>query len=876
MPPPDPVAALARGVTVVTPNNRVARTLIARHDAAMARAGKRAWTAARALPWSVWVESLWREALEAGVAPPDRRVLSPAEAHFLWQRLVRTDAVVIDVGGTAALAAQAWELVHAYGTGGESWRAWRDPSGERSDAGAFAAWAERYRRELDMLPAFDDATLADAVCGWALRVRAWDRRPVLLAGFIELSPQQERLCAALAAAGMQIAAAAAPQAGAQPWRSSPATPRDELRAALTWARTQAEEAPDRFIGIAVPDLAVQRDDVRAIAEDVLCPALQVPGNASAPRPYTIAAGEPLAQSPMIAAALACVTLAHGALARAEAASLARSPYWSGPWEERAACERAWIEEGRGAVTWSDFAAAMPRSTAVQLRAAIEGYLLRAQAPSAWAAQWRALLAACGWPANADLQGAGYEARQSWERVLDAFRRLDQIEPVVTAGEAPALLRELAQRTAFLPGTAPVAIAIVPLADAAALAFDALWVSGLSAQRWPPAPQPNPLLPLAWQRDRRVPRATPERELAHAQLVTERLARAAPLVVMSAPAAVEDYESAPSALVDSRWPVLDIGTVPDDSARRVARTKDLEAVRDDRAPPYARASAPGGAGTVDDQSTCPFRAMARRRLGAEAWPDSYEALSYAERGQLVHATMAAFWRDVRTHAALMALDADALAARVRKAADSARAELPRERWRALPPVIATSEVERIAGIAMEWIAKCERPRPPFEVALVEEKVQASLSGLTFRLKLDRVDKLRDGRAAIIDYKTGAVDGPARWFAPRPRAPQLGMYAIALRAQDPPIDVGAVAYAQLKAGSIKVEGLVSDLSAWDALDDAARLTEPRGWPAVAAWWERRLPEIVAEFRDGIATVTPRDAPACCRACRLYSLCRIGEQE
>jgi len=54
----------------------------------------------------------------------------------------------------------------------------------------------------------------------------------------------------------------------------------------------------------------------------------------------------------------------------------------------------------------------------------------------------------------------------------------------------------------------------------------------------------------------------------------------------------------------------------------------------------------------------------------------------------------------------------------------------------------------------------------------------------------------------------------------------------------------------------------------------LRDPSGWPAIEAWWEQRLPQIAAEFRDGVASVTPRDAPACCRACHLQPLCRIGE--
>ena len=877
MPPLHPDAALAAGVTVVTPNNRLARALIAQHDAAMLRARKRTWTAARALPWSVWAASLWREALESGAAPPEIRLLSEAEARYLWTRIVQEDTAVaaglVDVQGAADSAFEAWSLMNAWGAGGESWRAWRSEPDE-SDVGAFARWAERYRRELERLRAYDIATLPDAIRAWAPRVPAWHGREVALAGFLELSPQQDRLHESLAAAGMKLAPATPRQANSDVRRATGATPRDELRAALEWARALAEESPDRFIGIAVADLAAQRDEVRALADDVLCPALQLPGNARSPRPYSLSLGAPLAEHPMVAAALGLITLAHSAVPRGNAAALARSPFFAGAWFGRAMCERAWIDEGRTLISWSDFAVAMPSAVAAQLRGAVESLSLRAQAPAGWVAQWRTLLDRCGWPGAAPLEGARYETRQAWERLLDAFAGIGHVEPRMTGAQAPAILRGMAGRTVFQPESPRAAIGIMGTLEAAALDFDALWVVGLSAQRWPPPPQPNPMLPLAWQRERGVPRSSADRELAFARLVTARLASNALHVVMSAPAAIEDYPMAPSALIEASWPSFTPPSMRPATATQLAAARDIEAIVDDRAPVFAIPLAPGGAGTIAAQSTCPFKAMAERRLRVAPWPGGFEALSYQERGQIVHAMMAAFWLDVRSHAALVALDDAALVSRIDKAAETARDSLRAERWRLMPAVVAEAEVARIAQIARDWIDKFERPRPPFTVARVEEKAEATLAGLTFRLKLDRVDTLADGRAAIIDYKTGAVDNPRSWFAMRPRSPQLGVYALALRSQVPPLELAAVAYARLKAGDIAVLGVTSERELWQSLIDAGTLRDPSGWDEIQSWWERRLPELAAEFRDGVASVTPRDAPGCCRACNLQPLCRISE--
>jgi len=240
---------------------------------------------------------------------------------------------------------------------------------------------------------------------------------------------------------------------------------------------------------------------------------------------------------------------------------------------------------------------------------------------------------------------------------------------------------------------------------------------------------------------------------------------------------------------------------------------------------------------------------------------------------VHATMATFWRDLRTHAALQALDAAALEQRIGAAVASARGAVAATRWRLLPPAVAVAESARIARISATWISGLELPRPAFVVAHVEWSTSVTLSGLTLRLQLDRVDALPDGGRVIIDYKTGHVDAPKTWFAMRPRAPQLGLYALALRGGDAASALRAVAYAKLKAGEIAVLGLAADAAAWPALTDVAKLPELGGWTGVEQWWARHLADIANEVREGVATVTPRDNGAPCRHCGLQSLCRIG---
>jgi len=874
-------AACAEGTTLVTPNNRLARTLVARHDAAMARSGHRTWNAARALPWSAWLGTLWREANDAQAIVPALRLLAPVESDFLWHRLVAADVEtrtpLLDPQGASALAADAWALVHTWGAGGESWRAWRSTFVD-SDPALFAGWAERYRRELERLRAVDLAMVPDLLASIAQAVPEWRGQDVVLAGFIETSPQQQRLIDALTAAGMSIRTTPSVGASTAPLRFSAPTSRDELRAALVWARRQAEASPGASIRIAIEDLAQRRDEVRALAEDVLCPALQMPGQAGAARPYNLSLGTPLADTPIINAALATLTLAQAPLARPAAAALLRSPYFPGSWQARAPCERTWLDEGRARVHWDDAVASLGRledALAARWRSARDG-LRRpaAQSPRQWVSHWRDLLDRCGWPGDQSepLSATEFAARNAWEELLEEFARIGTLDTRLTATTALAQVRNLARGTIFQPKTPAAPITILGILEATGLPFDALWVAGLSAQRWPPAPQPNAFLPIAWQRDRNVPRSSASRELAYARAVTGMLVQGASRVVLSYPASADGEPCAPSALIPAQAPALDEDLDNRDSAEAIADVGLRESLADQRAPALAAGPLRGGVGVIAAQSDCPFRATARHRMRVEPWPEAAEGLNARERGQLVHAAMAAFWRNVGSHATLQACDAAATQQRIDAAVESARATLTPARWRLLPPALAMAETARIAGIVAHWIETCERPRPAFAVANVEWSLPLDIAGLTLTLKLDRVDALEGGGHAIIDYKTGQVDRPSAWFAERPRAPQLGVYAQALRGVSPPIEVRAAAYARLKVGEIAAIGLAADAELWPDLMDVAALREPNTWEGVAHRWQQQITNLAVELREGVATVTPRDNGAPCRTCGLQPLCRI----
>ena len=874
--------------TLVTPNNRLARRLASTYADAQRTRGARCWETPRILPWSAWSGECWRTARVAGLPGAAARLLEPVHGAQLWRRIVAAGttagAGLQDPDGAAVLAADAWRRMHAWGGGGESWRGW-GAAGSGADVAAFVGWCERYTAVLRSIDAIDDALLPDRLAALVGEVAVLPG-PLVLAGYAERTPQQQRLLAALRRAGADVAAFDPLAADAGDVRVvACADPRDEIVAALEWARRQVDADPRLRVGIAVADLAARRGEIVELADDLICPRLGWPDELTAPRPYNLSLGAALAEVPLVAAALDLTALALGSLPAPRAAALLRSRYLPGDgvaWARRAEVEADWLELGLRDAGLDDclrrLAAHDPPLASRWHDARSTRPVPGRASPVRWAAFWRDWLAALGWPGGPPLASSDYQALEAWNELLQAFAALEPQESVLPKRDAWTTLAAMAAGAVFQPEAAVQApIEILGLLEAAGQPFDALWVTGLGTDGWPPAARPSPLLPLRWQREHDLPHASAPRELAYARRLTADFARAAPTVVLSYAARVDDHPNAPSVLV-AGWPEQPRAAPPPRPVAAAFNARPaLAIVADADGPALPTPGAfRGGAGLVEQQSDCPFRAFAVQRLRVRPWPRATYGLSAAERGNLVHAALAAFWQRVGTRDALAALGDGALADALTEAVDAAFAGQPVDavRWGRLPPVVEPAERTRLAATLEGWIRDGELAREAFAVVAVERAIPLALGELQLSLRIDRVDRLPGGALAIIDYKTGRSVTPLRWFDGRPQAPQLPLYLLAHRAAEPAVAVSALVYAGVRAGNARWSGVAADELAWPGLGVVDALTRGRvaDWAAATDHWRAALAALAREFAAGYAAVLPRSSLVC-RTCGLQSLCRIG---
>ncbi|MDX1518272.1 MAG: PD-(D/E)XK nuclease family protein, partial [Woeseiaceae bacterium] len=152
-----------------------------------------------------------------------------------------------------------------------------------------------------------------------------------------------------------------------------------------------------------------------------------------------------------------------------------------------------------------------------------------------------------------------------------------------------------------------------------------------------------------------------------------------------------------------------------------------------------------------------------------------------------------------------------------------------------------ESERCAAL-LENVIAVDRERDPFRIESVESAVSLSLSGATFNLRCDRIDRHDDGALIVIDYKTGS----RRRFltSGEPDDLQLVLYACAL-------DAGIAGLALFNVDS-RETGLDGAGPAFDAADD---------WPQRLDEWKNIVRAAAAMIAAGDVRLnvqqTSRDA-------------------
>ncbi len=871
---------IAAGYTLLTPNQRLARRLLA--ECTGAGGGEEGQPEAGPLPihaLETWLQERWQAALQQDLLA-SQTLLSGGQVEELWRQVIAADQSsrggydLLQPGAAARLAARARDTLLRWDI------ALQDPAVQQlfqfdEDCATFLRWCEAFSARLrrQRLVTATDALLQLA----ELDTRAAGHRLALLE--FDTLPPLYRRCLGAQAASLEHIDAEPVTAECRLLRCEDA--RAELAAVARWAAELARERPTASIGIVLADTG--RD--RAALDYLLRREFDCLGKRYHSLPVNFSAGIPLAQVPLVRDALLVLALESDGIAVTALGQLLHSRFLVLPDRDSGAqlqllahCHDllretlslrqllAEIEEGRS--QWRELRLAQILR---QVRALGAGGQRRR--PSAWAELLQRQLECWQWPGRG-LDSLEFQQLEQWQELLQYYASFDLLVPSINYREALQLLRRCAGEKLFQPQTADSNIQVLGPLEASGLRFDALWLCGMQASQWPAPARPHPFIPLSLQRRHEMPHASAEREWAFADTLLRHYQRATPLLLASYSAQRDGVPELPSPLL-ADFQVITASPPAAISPAWSARAAGgrLQQYDDRLAPPLhdaERATLGGGSGLLEDQSHCPFRAFARHRLQLRPLPEPEPGLSAAERGTVLHAALYQLWGRLRDQQTLLRLDPGQLESIISEAANAAMDGMPARRRQALGSALCQLETQRLTRLLREWLP-LERERFPFRVVAREMSASVQLAGLELALRVDRIDQLEDGSSVIIDYKSGAAT-IADWLGSRPAKPQLPLYGLA--ADGPP---AGLAFATVRERTCQFSGLARTEVGPGIHTDIETQTRRRmpspDWPALLAAWQQVVETLAAAFTGGEAAVDPLSTNSCSH-CGLQALCRIEQ--
>lgn len=847
--------ALDQGATIITSSRRLSRVLTQAWHSRQRALSRSTWSMPDILPLDAFLERQWRNWVLRGACDDCPRLLDPLQEQIVWEQIILQSPAgetLLQISETARTAIQAWQLVQAY-------KAPLDGRFEATeDWAAFRDWSQTFRERCQANHWMERARLSDFLLQ---RIAAGEvsNIPVLyVAGFDDLTPQQAELFETLDARHIT---ATVHLSAIERYKAADAT--QEILAAAEWARRMLAQEPDAQIGIVVPDLKRLRPKVERIFREVLDPAGEFGDHE---RSFHVSLGPALGEYPLVRAALLLLDFGIGPLSLPQAGVLLRSVFLGGAeseWSTRALLDAKLRRRGVWDITVDGLREAAGSCPVLQ------GFLRRfgneliqlseKQSAQKWGRDFSRLLMALGWPGERPPASREYQALEAWEKVLSNFGALDLAAAPMSFAKALSRLRDIAAHAPFQVENEGAPIQIMGMLEAAGLNFDRLWIVGLDDEALPATANPNPFLPISLQCEYKLPHSSAERELEFSKNLIQRLLDSAPHAVVSYSEMQGDRALKPSPLVPAGpWRALNPKTPYMDWIVRMRAGVSMEQLADDIAPPTATdGMQPGGSSLFKDMAACPFRAFAKHRLHGKPLEDVRPGLSYKDRGTVVHKALELIWSELESHARLTELTPDQLRELVARDVEAAVNRLGDRHGRTL-------ERRRLETLLAEWL-EIERSRGSFIVSKTEDERLAMVNGLQIRTRADRVDELPDGRAIIVDYKTGQLHSHA-WDGDRPDEPQLPLYCVSSERT-----IAGAAFAQIRTGELGFRGLTAEGVSLPALRKMAG-EHPERFEEQVARWERVLGALAEKFRSGLAQVDPK--PGACDNCGLTALCRVRE--
>jgi ATP-dependent helicase/nuclease subunit B len=829
---------LNEGATVITPNNRLSSELLSLY----ATRGGFVQEKPACIPYQVFLQNTLKKHSFLHPATPPPILLTPQQIRHLWRQTLMKQGVAVNPG--------LIEEIH------EAWsrcQRWQVDINHASfsyttETRMFQEWAQHFQTALESLSAITDDQLVNFFINHETH---FEETTIIWYCFDDYTPEQQALQHYLQAHGCAIEhldvgypheSTSCPET----FRLCAADDEEtEYQQLINWVKERLGRGDNR-IGVVVPDLESQGLPLQRLLQQHFPSSL-----------FNISLGQSLNEFSLISHALCWLSLDGETLSNQQARLLLYSPfigYSQTEMEARAvqlhecaALQEATIDQS---VFINELGATTPKL--IKLLTTLVKYPTDASIKE-WIALFTKRLKHLGFPGEYPLSSASFQCYQRFQSLLDEFRQLGLITEQLSQNQALAAFETLTATTIFQPQKKTTTLQILGLLEASGCSFDSLWVTRLTDECLPQKTKLSAFIPVTLQHEKQMPHACPARELTLATKIIERLKKN-PNGVFSYARLSKDKPNLPCPLLTD-LPPFDIVTLAKTEFKSI-----LENYSEDyQLPVLNQENAKGGTALLANQAKCPFRAFAAHRLHIKKEIAISDGPNALERGKIIHKVMEVLWQTLKDQRTLLNLTSNELDNIISDAIQVALKPYTHLRKHSFSTVIQSIEMSRLCRLVhacLEW----EKKRPPFVVESLEQAFSHEIAGMSFNVRIDRLDKVEGDKKWVIDYKSSPPKS-LPWKEDRPREPQLLLYALLDET------INTVLFAGLKEGQLTCKGLSEESL---ELAGISMLKKDTVWAREREHWREQLQALAEEYRQGYCPPNPA-TPSICQQCDYQSLCR-----
>jgi ATP-dependent helicase/nuclease subunit B len=848
------INSLSKGNLCLTPNRRLAAYLqnnlinIIKKDEK-----KLVWQAFLILPFQSWLKETW-DSWSFFFQEKKPFLLNSTQSQLIFEKIIQenpTQGQLLEARSSAPIILKAWKLYQEWGL--------KLSEPYTQETKAFINWQDIYQKTCNKNNWLDYSNCVKQVIQ-AIKKNQVSNLPkeVFFIGFDEWTPFLEQTYQALKDIGVKVKKEKLVLKTAKIIRTQCLNKEAEYIQAAIWAKNQLKEKsnnnPDS-IAIIVPELSTERKKITTALESVL-----------ALNQYNISAPVPIKNYTSIQTGLVILELFKTKSIELETICyLLKSAYIEGDQQE--SLSRAMLEtylRKSSQLKWridelltiiKNYSETNPENLCKKFENGINNSVILSQDInfysekncSDWVGIFKKTLRNFGWPGCAILSETDRQLVTQWHVLLETYLSLEQFIGKHDYLTALKQIGMLAFSMPFLPECKQAPIQVLGMLEAAGIPFKSAWVVGLNQNSWPTPPNPNPFLPISVQR--LLPRGSSERELIVAQRLTNTLCESIQFNLVFSSAKFEgDYPANPSALIMPFQLENQSEHLLSDLDAKNTKNKLTKQFFSELSVPLSikHQNKSYGSRLLTLQSACSFWAFSEIRLRAISPNTFTEVFTPWERGEILHE-------------ALSKLSAVSSLTEIEKTTRQTLNKWVKKRGNNLLKTYIALETRRLVEKLKTWF-EYEKEYINSQQTFVEQSKKIQLGKLQFSIRLDRVDRLKNGTWLLIDYKTGRCS-PANWEGTHPDAPQLPLYCLALEGKT----VGAL-FANITPEKIQFKGLLESDMVIPGVKKISDFTEK------IAHWKSNLNQLTHEFIQGNVKISPKYQENTCRLCRLKNLCRV----